>query len=244
MRLIAGIFWKTYFLLYFSITLILLFPLFFVFLLHPSLYPVAFLLKRFWAGLLVLGGGIVPSVHWKYKPRKEDTFVIVSNHSSYLDIVLSYCFLKHYFVFMGKEELRKLPLFRIFFKDMNITVNRKSKVGSHRAFLRAGKELKSGRSVMIFPEGTISKKAPLMHPFKNGAFKLAIDLQIPVLPVTFIDNYKLLEDKPYFRGIMRPGISRIVVHEPVSTIGLNEDNLNELKLKVRTIIEQAFPAKH
>lgn len=238
MRLIAGIFWKTYFLLYFSLTLIVLFPLFFIFLLHPAVYSLAFALKRFWAHLLVLGGGIYPSVVWRYKPQSNDTFVIVSNHTSYLDIVVSYCFLKHYFVFMGKEELRKLPLFRIFFKDMNITVNRKSKVGSHRAFLRAGKELQKGRSVMIFPEGTISKKAPLMQPFKNGAFKLALDLQIPILPVTFIDNYQLLEDKPYFRGIMRPGISRVVVHQPVSTTGLGEQQLEELKTKVRNIIEQ------
>jgi 1-acyl-sn-glycerol-3-phosphate acyltransferase len=240
MRLIAGIIWKTYFLLYFSVTLILLFPLFYLFLLHRSLYPYAFVLKKFWARVLAFGGGVYPSVTWDYKPQKDQTFIIVSNHTSYLDIVISYCFLSHYFVFMGKEELRKLPLFRIFFKDMNITVNRKSKLGSHRAFLRAASELKMGRSVMIFPEGTISKKAPKMQPFKNGAFKLAIDLQIPILPVTFMDNYKLLEDKPYFRGIMRPGISRIVVHKPIATTGISEAGLERLKETVKETIEKPF----
>jgi len=240
MRLIAGILWKTYFLLYFSLTLMLLFPLFYIFLLSPSFYPIAFKLKRFWAWLLVFGGGVIPSVKWKYKPKKSETFVIVSNHSSYLDIVVSYCFLDNYFIFMGKQELRKLPLFRIFFKDMNITVDRKSKVHSHKAFVRAAKELSLGKSVMIFPEGTISKKAPLLQPFKNGAFKLAIDLQIPILPVTFLDNFRLLEDKPYFRGIMRPGRSRIVVHKPVLTAGLQEFQLEELKLKVKKIIEEPF----
>ncbi len=243
MRLIAGIFWKTYFLLYFSLTLVLLFPLFYLFLLHPFLYPGAFVLKKIWARILAFGAGIYPSFTWKFKPRKGQTFVIVSNHTSYFDIVISYCFLNNYFIFMGKEELRKLPLFRIFFKDMNITVNRKSKLGSHRAFLRAGNELKMGRSVMIFPEGTISKKAPLMQPFKNGAFKLAIDLQIPILPITFMDNYKLLEDKAYFRGIMRPGVSRIVVHEPISTLGMKEEHLDELKLLVKTTIEKPFLQK-
>jgi 1-acyl-sn-glycerol-3-phosphate acyltransferase len=221
----------------------LLFPLFYLFLLHRSLYPFAFVLKKFWARLLALGGAIYPSVVWNYKPQKNQTFIIVSNHTSYLDIVISYCFLSHYFVFMGKEELRKLPLFRIFFKDMNITVNRKSKLGSHRAFLRAASELKAGHSVMIFPEGTISKKAPLMQPFKNGAFKLAIDLQIPILPVTFMDNYKLLEDKPYFRGIMRPGVSRIVVHQPIATTGISEDGLEALKQTVKETIEKPFLTK-
>jgi 1-acyl-sn-glycerol-3-phosphate acyltransferase len=96
---------------------------------------------------------------------------------------------------------------------------------------------------MIFPEGTISKKAPLMQPFKNGAFKLAIDLQIPILPVTFMDNYKLLEDKPYFRGIMRPGVSRIVVHQPIATTGISEDGLEALKQTVKETIEKPFLTK-
>src|ERR1700752_241027 len=95
--------------------------------------------------------------------------VIVSNHASYLDIIVSYFVIKNYFVFMAKFELNKAPLFKIFFKDMQISVNRGSRSASHKALARAGEEIDAGHSVFIFPEGTISSNGKLI-PFKNGPF--------------------------------------------------------------------------
>ena len=138
---------------------------------------------------------------------------------------------------MGKQELEKVPLFNIFFKDMNILVNRKSMTASYQAFRRAAQELKSGHSVILFPEGTISRKAPILKDFKSGAFRLAIDEQVEIIPITFENNWKFLEDKAFLQGNMRPGLARIVVHEPISTIGLSDKDVEILKLKVKQIIE-------
>jgi 1-acyl-sn-glycerol-3-phosphate acyltransferase len=138
---------------------------------------------------------------------------------------------------MGKKELEKVPLFNIFFKDMNILVDRKSNTGSHRAFMRAGQEIENGSSVIIFPEGTISRDAPKLKPFKNGAFRLAIDKQVEIVPITFIHAWKRLQDMPFLQGKAGPGKVKIVVHAPIPTIGLTEANQDELKQKVRNCID-------
>ncbi|MBS1646022.1 MAG: 1-acyl-sn-glycerol-3-phosphate acyltransferase [Bacteroidetes bacterium] len=161
--------------------------------------------------------------------------VIVSNHASYLDIIVSYFIIKNYFVFMAKFELNKAPLFNIFFKDMQISVDRASKTASHKAFLRAGLEIDAGHSVFVFPEGTISSDGVLKN-FKNGAFKLAIEKQVPVLPITFLNNWRLLQNGGFFKSYGRPGISKAVVHPPISTKGMGEENIVPLRQQVYSII--------
>jgi 1-acyl-sn-glycerol-3-phosphate acyltransferase len=136
---------------------------------------------------------------------------------------------------MGKQELDKAPLFRIFFKDMNILVDRKNSMASYKAFLKAGKEIEKGHSVFLFPEGTISS-AGKIRPFKNSAFNLAIEKQVPIIPVTFVNNWRHLQNGGFFKSYGRPGICRIVVHQPIPTAGLSEKDLLYLKEEVHRII--------
>jgi 1-acyl-sn-glycerol-3-phosphate acyltransferase len=232
-----GVLWKVLFLLHFIVTLAILYPLFYIFLLRKEWYPLAFKLKRLWAHILVFPVGIFYTVDYKFKPKAGKTYVYCANHTSYIDIILSYCIIDEYFVFMGKQELEKVPLFNVFFKDMNILVNRKSMTASYQAFQRASQELRNGHSVILFPEGTISRKTPILKDFKSGAFRLAIDEQLEIIPITFENNWKFLQDKAFLQGNMRPGLAKIVVHEPVSTKGLTEIDVEHLKLKVKEIIE-------
>jgi 1-acyl-sn-glycerol-3-phosphate acyltransferase len=234
---IFGVTWKILFLLNFVLTLILLFPFFALFLSKKSWYKYCFALMRIWANYLIY-------FDWIWIDKKQlaalpkAPYIICANHTSYLDIVLTYCIFPDYFVFMGKNELRKAPLFNIFFKDMNILVDRKSATGSHRAFLRAGAEIDKGHCVALFPEGTIAPKAPQMLPFKNGAFKLALEKQVPIVPVTFINNWNLLEDKAFWKSRCRPGIATIVIHPHIETKGMTEEDLLSLKSKVFDIINE------
>lgn len=232
-----GVLWKVLFLLHFVVTLTLLYPLFYLFLMRKEWYPLAFKLKRFWAHLLIFPVGIFYTVNYKFKPEPGKTYVFCANHTSYIDIILSYCILNQYFVFMGKKELEKVPLFNIFFRDMNILVNRKSITASYQAFQQAAQELKKGHSIILFPEGTISRRAPILKDFKSGAFRLAIDEQVEIVPITFENNWKFLQDKAFLQGNMRPGLARIVVHEPIPTKGLIDKDLETLKLKIKEIIE-------
>ncbi len=216
----------------------MLYPLFFIFLAKRDWFPIAFKLKKFWAGWILL----IPGIFIKVKRETSadslpQPAVYCANHASYLDIVMSYLIIPKYYVFMGKQELDKAPLFRIFFKRMNILVDRSSSTSSHRAFLRAGREIDKGNSTFLYPEGGISSNGKLRG-FKNGAFKLAIDKQVPIVPITYLNNWRLLQNGGFFKSFGGPGVSRIVVHKPIPTVGMTENDLLSLKTKVHEIISK------
>ena len=223
------------FLLNFVLGLLVLYPLFYILLSRKKWFPLAFKLKKFWAAWILTIPGLFVKINRKSSAPLPQPCIYCSNHVSYLDIVVSYILIPNYFVFMGKQELNKAPLFRIFFRDMNILVDRKSTMSSHRAFVRAADEIKKGHSVFLYPEGTISSAGKLRG-FKNGAFKLAIEQQVPIVPITFLNNWKLLQNGGFFKASGRPGISRIIIHEPIPTTGMTEDNLVSLRSRVHDII--------
>jgi len=166
--------------------------------------------------------------------------VFVGNHTSYLDIILSPFYIDHLALYLGKAELLKAPLFKIFFQKMDIPVNRKSRVDAVRSIKRMEAEIDKGHSMVIFPEGTIPVNTHQTLPFKNGAFKLAIDKQVPVVPVVNVDNYKLLQNGGFFKSFGRPGVARIIVFEPIPTAGMTEDNLVDLRDRVYQLINDTL----
>ena len=216
----------------------MLYPLFFVFLSKREGFPKAFQLKKFWARWILLIPGIFIKV--KYETPAEELphpAVYCANHSSYLDIVMSYLVIPRYYVFMGKQELDKAPLFRIFFKEMNILVERGNNKSSHNAFVRAAQEIDKGNGAFIYPEAGISSNGKLRG-FKNGAFKLAIEKQVPIVPITYLNNWRLLQNGGFFKSYGGPGVSNIIVHTPIPTAGLTENDLVSLKTKVYETISK------
>lgn len=165
--------------------------------------------------------------------------VFVGNHTSYLDIVMSTFYIDHLALYMGKAELLKAPLFRTFFKGMDIPVNRTSRMDSHKALVKAAQEIDKGRSMVIYPEGTISNNGKL-KPFKNGPFKLAIDKQIPIVPVVNLNNWELLQNGGFFKSNGRPGIARTVILKPIETKGMTDENLVDLREKVHQLINDTL----
>ncbi len=228
--------WKLLFILNFVLGLLILYPVFSIFLSKREWYPMAFKLKKAWARWILLVPGLFLKVkHEQQAEKLPHPAVYCANHSSYLDIVMSYLVIPNYFVFMGKQELDKAPLFRIFFKDMNILVDRGSNMASHRAFMKAGIEIARGNSTFLYPEGGISSSGKLRN-FKNGAFRLAIEKQVPIIPITYLNNWKLLQNGGFFKSFGGPGVARIIVHKPISTKGMTENDLVSLRTKVREII--------
>lgn len=189
-KLISFIF-KTHFLVWFAITLLLFYPLFlWAFHRQPKQLHTAFRLKQYWARMLFWGtfstikiNGTVPQGH---------PSIICPNHSSYLDIIVAYLCIKEPFLFVGKAELLKWPLFGIFFKHMDIPVVRGSAASAKASLVAAEKAIADGWSILIFPEGTISRNAPELRSFKSGAFKLAVKYNIPIVPITFVGNYRVI----------------------------------------------------
>lgn len=112
---------------------------------------------------------------------------------------------------------------------MNIAVDRSSNVASHHAFGRAKTEADKGHNLVIFPEGTIPPTVPKMRAFKNGAFKLAIDKNIPIVPVTFLTNWKRLQAGPALKNGGGPGISKVIIHAAVYPKDYAEGGLVKMK---------------
>ena len=233
---VLGGLWKLYTILWFILLLLILYPLYLIFLLNEKHFSKGFKLLIVHTRILMWLVGIFMRVKNKHYIKKGQAYVIVPNHSSYVDIVILYQTFTQYFVFMGKKELADIPVFNIFFKKMNIPVDRKSRIDGKRAMDRCGEELDKGHSVVVFPEGTISENVPEMLRFKNGAFKLAIEKQMPVIPITFLTNHKILEMGGLFSGNAGPGFSRAIIHEPIPTVGMTEEDLVPLRDKVYNII--------
>lgn len=168
------------------------------------------------------------------------TYIVCANHTSSLDITGVSMALKNNFHFMGKEELLDNWALGIFFRTIDIPVNRESKMSSFRAFKKAAENLKNGRTLVIFPEGKIPDDyPPKLHSFKNGPFRLAIELKIPIIPVTLLNSWKVLWDNGLELG-SKPGICDIYVHKPIETSHLTIDDADKLKDEVYHIINTKF----
>ena len=233
---------KLWFVLVFFLSMVVLYVPFKLLLRRPSGYPAAFRLMRRWGTFLNIAL-LVPLKVDRRSQLPPPPYVVCINHSSYLDIIHTFNIIPDYFLFLGKSELLRWPLFRIFFKGMHIAVNRSNHTEAVRALVKAGTAIGQGISVSIFPEGTIPATAPRMKHFKDGAFKLAIDKQVPVVPITFLDNWRLFGDPEKLLSRGRPGIARAVVHPSISTNGMGPDDVGTLRRLVFDAIEEPLRTK-
>src|SRR6476660_9612434 len=143
-------------------------------------------------------------------------------------------------VFMGKEELLKNFVTGIYFRTIDIPLNRESKMSAFRAFKKAEESIKEGKHVIIFPEGMISEHyPPILQPFKNGPFKLAIDQGVPILPITIHNNWELMWDDGARYG-SKPGICDIYIHAPIVTTGMLPADAENLRDEVFNMMEARF----
>jgi 1-acyl-sn-glycerol-3-phosphate acyltransferase len=159
----------------------------------------------------------------------DKPYIVCANHTSNLDIAAITGIMHGNFAFLGKEELLRNPVLSIFFKTIDIPVNRESKIASFRAFKKADEYLQDGLSLVIFPEGKIGYEyPPILHPFKNGPFRLAIDRGIPIIPVTIDSLWELMWDDGFVHG-SKPGVRTLFVHAPIETTGMTADDADTLK---------------
>lgn len=226
--------YRAWFYIVVTIVTVFLFPFLIVSILKNSWYPFFFKVARVWSSAIIYGIGCYPIIKKEIKYKKGESYMFVANHTSMTDIMLMFYSTKNPFVFIGKKELAKLPLFGFIYKRTCILVDRSSAKSRVEAFRRAEKRLSDGLSICIFPEGGVPDDLNLMlDQFKDGAFRLAIEHRIPIAPMTFHDNKKRF---PYhfFKG--GPGKMRAKIHETISTLHLNPDDRKKLKAQTREII--------
>lgn len=217
-----------------AIPILIMFPFLVLSILSEKGYPYFFFMARIWAKFILFGMGF----HYKVESEKEidskKSYMIVANHTSMADIMLMLAIVKNPFVFVGKQELAKIPIFGFFYKRTCILVDRSNSKSRMAVFTKAQKRIQQGLSVCIFPEGGVpNDESIVLDHFKEGAFKLAIQHQIPILPISFGDNK---ERFPYTFFAGSPGIMRVKIHKQVETSNKNESNRKEIREHVRNTI--------
>lgn len=221
--------WKIYVGIVFAVFAIVFYPFMLVLLSRKEWKKGSFRIFLFWSWMM----RIFCFYHVRkivYTPPPKGPYVIIANHVSYLDIFFMYSILpQHPFLFLGKSEILNYPIIKTYFKGLNIPVHRNDRQKSARSFILAKKAVGEGWSLVVFPEGGIPDDGnPKMIPFKEGAFKLARALQIPIVPLTFTNNFNLFSDPMDFNGTAHPGISRVYVHPHIDVNKINELTDKEL----------------
>ncbi len=217
-------------------------PFFYYRSLNPKRYKSLNRLRRCWAVSVSAFAGFFYRFTFETPVDWSKTYIICPNHTSNLDIGAMCILVKSDYSFLGKQELENGLVTSLFFRTVDIPVNRDSKMSSFRAFKKAAEKLQTGVTMIIFPEGGIANDyPPHLQDFKNGPFRLAIELEIPVLPVTSSNTWELLWDNGSLHG-SRPGVCRYFVHKPIQTGGLSIDDADALRNKVYGIMKQKLEA--
>jgi 1-acyl-sn-glycerol-3-phosphate acyltransferase len=179
---------------------------------------------------------------WKFRlegswPEGQGPFVVVANHQSLLDIVLL-SRMPHEMKWVGKEELFKIPWIGLMLRlTGDIAVRRGDSESGGEAVAKAKAYLKRGMTVMIFPEGTRSRDARLL-PFKKGAFRLAIDAGVPVLPVVVTGTAAGFQKGA---AVVGPCDAVATILPPIPTTGLTQADAGALRDRVRAAFVATLP---
>ena len=225
--------YRIWFYILVAIPIIALFPVLIISVLKESWYPLFFRIARFWAWFILIGMGFRVHIEREETPKSNESYMFVANHTSMADIMLMLVTVKNPFVFVGKAELAKIPMFGFFYKRTSILVDRNDAKSRQTVFLRAQRRLKQGMSICIFPEGGVPDESIVLDEFKDGAFRMAINHQIKIVPITFGDNKKRFS-YTFFSG--SPGVMRAKVHRFIATTGLTVKDTKQLNEQSRLLI--------
>ncbi|WP_420401494.1 lysophospholipid acyltransferase family protein [Flagellimonas sp.] len=233
-RNVGHVLYRIWFYVLVALPIFLFFPFLLLTVFSEKTYPQFFWLARnLWAKPILYGMGCFPKIEREQQMEKGKSYMLISNHTSMLDIMLMLVVSKNPFVFVGKKELVKIPVFGFFYKRVCIMVDRDSIKSRTGVYLRAQRRLDQGLSICIFPEGGVPEEHIILDAFKDGAFKMAIAHKIPVVPITFYDNKKRFSFTFFSGG---PGRIRAKVHPFFETGILGEEDKSTLREEVREVI--------
>jgi 1-acyl-sn-glycerol-3-phosphate acyltransferase len=233
-KIIFWILWRVWFYVLMAIPILIMFPFLVASILTESGYPYFFKMARIWSKFILFGMGFYYKIDREQVLDSDKNYMLVANHTSMVDIMLMLVTISKPFVFVGKKELEKIPLFGFFYKRTCILVDRTSSKSRQAVFDRAQKRIDQGLSICIFPEGGVpDDESIILDTFKDGAFRLALEHQLPIVPITFGDNKKRFS-YTFFSG--SPGIMRVKVGRQIDVIGKKSTDRKELRETVRQVI--------
>ena len=224
-----------YALIVFIILFLLLLPLFLIPIIRKSQFHLTGIFNRIWANAFFRLTFFPIDLDYQFEIDKNQQYVFCPNHFSYLDIP-TMGLNKINAVFVGKNDMESIPLFGYMYRKLHITVDRNSMKSKYSTILRSFEAIDEGKSLMIFPEGGIlTKDVPNMVRFKDGAFRTAIEKQIPIVPVTIPYNWIILPDGQWLPKLKT---IKVIYHKPIETKGMTLKDIGDLKQQTFDIIDQ------
>lgn len=214
-------------------TIILMSPLLIIFTAKEEYYHLLWKLVRIWSKVLIYGMGFRLDIQLDQEIEPNKSYMFCPNHASLMDPFVLIVLSKNPIVFVGKQELAKIPIFGFFYKKVVIMVDRNSFKSRKRVYEMAKKRLQNGVSMAIFPEGLVPTEDVVLAPFKKGAFSLAIEFQIPIVPQVYYDCKRLFSWN-FLKG--GPGVFRIRQHQFIPTKELKIEDIETLKQQTFDVI--------
>ncbi|REJ81371.1 MAG: 1-acyl-sn-glycerol-3-phosphate acyltransferase [Bacteroidetes bacterium] len=191
-------------------------------------------ISRPWAWTLFFFFGIRLNIKGTHRPDPKKVYVFVCNHQSQLDIPAYALVAPNTIRFLAKEELTKIPIMGFVIRKLYISVNRSDKKARARSMENMMSSLNEGISVFICPEGTRNRRTDNLLPFHDGAFRLAIQSQVPIAVLTIKNSGELLS--PLRPIELKPGKIHCTWSSIIETKGMSETDVPQLKEKVYKIM--------
>jgi 1-acyl-sn-glycerol-3-phosphate acyltransferase len=186
------------------------------------------------AGLVM--SGVRVEVEGLDRLDPDQTYIFTPNHQSLIEVPLWVAYLGRNIAYLGKKEVFKYPIFGYGIRLVGVVpVDRSNSPAAVESAKLATENLRRGKSYVVYPEGTRSKDGGLL-PFKKGAFMMAIDAGVPIVPITISGATKIM---PKAQIKIFPSTVRVTIHEPISTAGYSKENIAELIARTR---EKVFSA--
>ena len=190
-----------------------------------------------WGRVILRLSGIRVRVHDRAHLDHAKPYVFVSNHQNLLDILALSDALPYPFGFVAKKELASVPFLGFAIRNSaSVFIDKRDPRRAVASLKEAGERIRAGHSVLVFAEGTRSYSRGL-QPLKKGAFAVAVEAGVPMVPVTIVNAYRLMHEK---KKLVRPGVIDIVVGEPINLEGKSRRDIPELMEEVRTVLERAL----
>lgn len=191
-----------------------------------------------WGDLWFLMIGIRHKNIFESNTQPNQPYIFVANHCSYIDAAIIVKTVRQPLRILGKADMNKIPVFGYIYRNAIVTVDRSSVENRARSVRVLKSVIAKKISVFIFPEGSFNESSAPLKDFYDGAFRIAIETQTPIKPVLFLDGFHRMHYSSIFS--LKPGLSRAVFLEDVSTEGYSKANLEELKRKVYNLMENAL----
>ncbi len=232
----------------YSIYAILIFVLTFLLVLPVYLYAdwfnkprLGLIVNHYWARIYFFLVGIPIEIEKEFDFEKGKNYILCSNHFSFLDVAIM-PFVPVPFKYVGKVSISKIPFFGYMFKRFHITVDRAKARSKYDTYKKSVNALLEGFSVAIFPEGGIrSQEPPKMASFKEGPFRMALETGVPLVPISFADNWHIFPDDG--RYFIHRRKCRIIFHKPIDPVQYSLDTLKDFKEDVHKIIQNGLDSK-